>query len=89
MHQEALPRNVAAWIFSRSCSTDVDSEAVQAKLDERTSSLNSPAFPIRLAAGFRLHTIHTVNRETVVNRRYLCDERERCATTEIAVKTVF
>ena len=34
--------------------------------------MHSSAFPIRLVAGSHIHTIHTVNRETVANGRFLC-----------------
>jgi len=33
--------------------------------------MHSSAFPIRLVAGSHIHTIHTVNRETVANGRFL------------------
>lgn len=38
---------------------------------------------------FCIHTIHTVNRVTVVNRRFFCDGCDRCDTTKMPVKTAF
>jgi hypothetical protein len=36
-----------------------------------------------------IHTIHTVSRLMVVNRRFFCDGCDRCDTTKMPVKTAF